>query len=72
MPFEISQEFNIKFIAKVDKVKFTIRFKGRELQHSHLGNELMTRIINDTSSVGKVEVQPKFEGKQIIMIVQPI
>ena len=61
-----------RFLEKGDKVKFTVRFKGREMQHTHLGNELMTRIINDTSSVGKVEVQPKFEGKQIIMIVQPI
>ena len=60
-----------RFLEKGDKVKFTVRFKGREMQHTHLGNELMTRIINDTSSVGKVEVQPKFEGKQIIMIVQP-
>ena len=42
------------------------------MQHTHLGYELMQRIINDTSSLGKVEVQPKFEGKQIIMIVQPL
>ena len=61
-----------KFISKGDKVKFTIRFKGRELQHSHLGNELMDRIINDTAKLGKVEVQPKFEGRQIIMIIQPL
>ena len=61
-----------RFLEKGDKVKFTVRFKGREMQHTHLGNELMTIIINDTSSVGKVEVQPKFECKQIIMIVQPI
>ena len=61
-----------KFLQKGDKVKFTVRFKGREMQHTHLGNELMQRIINDTASVGKVEVQPKFEGKQIIMIVQPL
>jgi len=61
-----------KFLQKGDKVKFTVRFKGREMQHTDLGNKLMDRIINDTSSVGKVEVHPKFEGKQIIMIVQPI
>ena len=42
------------------------------MQHTHLGNQLMDRIINDTSKLGKVEVQPKFEGKQIIMIVQPL
>ena len=42
-----------KFIAKGDKVKFTIRFKGRELQHSHLGNELMTKIKEDMKDIGK-------------------
>ena len=41
------------------------------MQHTDLGNKLMDRIINDTAAVGKVEVSPKFEGKQIIMIVQP-
>ena len=61
-----------KFLEKGDKVKFTVRFKGREMQHTHLGNELMNRIINDTATLGKVEVPPKFEGKQIIMIVQPL
>tara|TARA_Y100000590_G_scaffold439312_1_gene563178 strand:- start:183 stop:728 length:546 start_codon:yes stop_codon:yes gene_type:complete len=61
-----------RFLEKGDKVKFTVRFKGREMQHTHLGNELMDRIINDTSKLGKVEVRPKFEGKQIIMIVQPL
>ncbi len=61
-----------KFLQKGDKVKFTVKFKGREMQHTHLGNQLMDRIINDTSKLGKVEVSPKFEGKQIIMIVQPL
>ena len=61
-----------RFLEKGDKVKFTVRFKGREMQHTELGNKLMDRIINDTSSLGKIEVSPKFEGKQIIMIVQPL
>ena len=61
-----------RFLEKGDKVKFTVKFKGREMQHTNLGHELMTRIINDTSSLGKVEVSPKFEGKQIIMIIQPL
>ena len=61
-----------KFLVKGDKVKFTVRFKGREMQHTDLGNKLMDRIINDTAKLGKVEVQPKFEGKQIIMIIQPL
>ena len=61
-----------KFIAKGDKVKFTIRFKGRELQHSHLGNELMSKIKEDMKDIGKVEMHPKFDGKQMIMVIQPI
>ena len=62
----------LRFLEKGDKVKFTVRFKGREMQHTHLGNELMERIVTDTKNMGKVEVYPKFEGKQIIMIIQPI
>merc|ERR1711991_1633 len=61
-----------KFISKGDKVKFTIRFKGRELQHSHLGNELMTKIKDDMKDIGKVELHPKFDGKQMIMVIQPL
>ena len=61
-----------KFIAKGDKVKFTIRFKGRELQHSHLGNELMGKIKEDMKEIGKVELHPKFDGKQMIMVIQPL
>ena len=67
--------FNIKnakkFLTKGDKVKFTVRFKGREMQHVSLGKDLMNRIISDTKDLGKVEVNPKFEGRQMIMIIQP-
>jgi len=61
-----------KFLEKGDKVKFTIRFKGRELQHSSLGSELMEKIKQDMQSIGKVELQPKFEGRQMIMVIQPL
>ena len=61
-----------RFLTKGDKVKFTVQFKGREMQHTELGYELMKRIIQDTSSVGKIEVEPKFEGRQIVMIVQSL
>ena len=61
-----------KFIEKGDKVKFTIRFKGRELQHSHLGKELMDKIKIDMQDIGKVELHPKFDGKQMIMVIQPL
>ena len=61
-----------KFISKGDKVKFTIRFKGRELQHSNLGSELMEKIKLDMNQVGRVEMEPKFDGKQMIMVIQPL
>ena len=61
-----------KFISKGDKVKFTIRFRGRELQHSHLGTNIMNKIKDDMKDIGKVELQPKFDGKQMIMVIQPI
>ena len=61
-----------KFLSKGDKVKFTIRFKGRELQHSNLGHDLMNKIQEDIKLVGKVEMNPKFDGKQMIMVIQPL
>ena len=61
-----------KFLSKGDKIKFTIKFKGREFQHSHLGRELMDKIKKDMGEFGRVELQPKFDGKQMIMVIQPI
>ena len=61
-----------KFINKGDKVKFTVKFKGRAMQHTELGKELMNRIIEEIKDIAKVESQPKFEGKQMVMIIQPI
>ena len=61
-----------KFLSNGDKVKFTIRFKGRELQHSNLGHDLMNKIKEDIKLVGKVEMNPKFDGKQMIMVIQPL
>ena len=61
-----------KFLTNKDKVKFTVKFKGREMQHINLGKDLMNRIIEDTKELGKIETHPKFEGRQMIMIIQPI
>ena len=70
--YEFKDKNAKKFIEKGDKVKFTIRFKGRELQHSHLGKELMNKIKVDMQDIGKVELHPKFDGKQMIMVIQPL
>ena len=61
-----------KFITKGDKVKFTVKFKGREMQHTDLGKDLMNKIIEETKDVAKVETKPKFEGRQMVMIIQPL
>jgi len=61
-----------KFLVNKDKVKFTDKFKGREMQHINLGRDLMNRIIEDTKDVGKIETSPKFEGRQMVMIIQPV
>ena len=61
-----------KFLSNKDKVKFTVKFKGREMQHINLGKDLMNRIIEDTKELGKIETHPKFEGRQMIMIIQPV
>ena len=61
-----------KFITKGDKVKFTVKFKGREMQHTELGKELMNKIIEETKDIAKVESRPKFEGRQMVMIIQPL
>jgi len=61
-----------KFITKGNKVKFTVKFKGREMQHTDLGKELMDKIIQETKDIAKVESKPKFEGRQMVMIIQPL
>ena len=77
-PVTESHDYNFKlknaqkFLSKGDKVKFTIRFKGRELQHSNLGHDLMSKIKEDIKLVGKIEMDPKFDGKQMIMVIQPL
>ncbi len=60
-----------KFIAKGDKVKVTIRFRGRELAHTDLGRELMQRVLADAGEEVKVELMPKMEGRQMVMILAP-
>ena len=62
----------LRFLSKGDKVKFTVRFKGREMQHHHLGTELLKRVEEDLKEIGKLELSPKFEGKLMTMIIQPL
>jgi translation initiation factor IF-3 len=60
-----------KFLAEGDKVKVTMRFRGREMSHQELGMDVLNRVKADLEDVAKVEQQPKPEGRQIMMILAP-
>lgn len=60
-----------KFLGEGDKVKVTLRFRGREMAHVELGRDLLERIADDVAELGKVESMPKMEGRQMIMVVAP-
>ena len=60
-----------KFLEGGDKVKITLRFRGREMAHQELGMQLLERVKIDTSSIAKVEAEPKLEGRQMMMVVAP-
>jgi translation initiation factor IF-3 len=60
-----------KFIGEGDKVKVTLRFRGREMVHQDLGVKLLTRVRGDLDEIAKVEQFPKLEGRQMIMVMAP-
>ncbi|GGE30818.1 translation initiation factor IF-3 [Primorskyibacter flagellatus] len=61
-----------KFLGNGDKVKVTLRFRGREMAHLNLGRELLERVAEDIKEIGKVENMPKMEGRQMIMMIGPM
>jgi translation initiation factor IF-3 len=61
-----------KFLENGDKVKVTLRFRGREMAHQNLGRELLERVAEDTKDVGKIENFPKMEGRQMVMLIGPM
>ncbi len=61
----------IRFLEDGDKAKVSLRFRGRELAHQHLGLELVQRIAKDLEDYGTVEQEPKMEGRQIVMVLAP-
>lgn len=60
-----------KFIEEGDKVKITLRFRGREMSHQELGMNLLKRVQDDVSEVAKVEAYPRLEGRQMLMVLAP-
>ena len=69
--YEVKMRSVTKFLENGDKVKITLRFRGREMAHQELGAELMERVVLDTAHLGKPDVIPKVEGRQMIMIIYP-
>jgi translation initiation factor IF-3 len=60
-----------EFIGEGDKVKVTLRFRGRELSHTQLGMNLLIRVQGDVAEIAKVEQHPRFEGRQMLMVIAP-
>jgi len=70
--YEVKMRNVFKFLENGDKVKITLRFRGREMAHQELGRDLLLRVAEDTKEVGKVENMPKMEGRQMIMLIGPM
>jgi len=70
--YEVKMRAVHKFIGEGNKVKVTIRFRGRELAHQELGMELLRRVREETGTEAKVEHEPTMEGRQMIMVLAPI
>jgi translation initiation factor IF-3 len=60
-----------RFFEEGDKVKVTLRFRGREMAHQDIGYRLLERVKAETATVAKVESEPQLEGRQMIMILAP-
>lgn len=69
--YDVKMRNVFKFLENGDKVKVTLRFRGREMAHQNLGRELLERVAEDTKEVGKVENFPKMEGRQMVMMIGP-
>ena len=70
--YDVKMRNVFKFLEKGDKVKVTLRFRGREMAHQNLGRELLERVAEDVKEIGKVENMPKMEGRQMIMMIGPV
>ena len=69
--YEVKMRSVMKFLEEGDKVKVTLRFRGREMAHQDLGLELLNRVRNDVGDAGKIESMPKLEGRQMVMMIAP-
>ncbi|HTK12380.1 MAG TPA: translation initiation factor IF-3 [Xanthobacteraceae bacterium] len=69
--YDVKMRSMLRFFEEGDKVKVTLRFRGREMAHQDLGHQLLLRVKGDTAEIAKVEQEPKFEGRQMIMVLSP-
>ena len=70
--YDVKMRNVYKFLENGDKVKITLRFRGREMAHQNLGRELLERVAEDIKDLGKVEDMPKMECRQMIMMIGPL
>ncbi|MFL5268924.1 MAG: translation initiation factor IF-3 [Stellaceae bacterium] len=69
--YEVKRRSMVKFIEEGDKVKVTMRFRGRELAHQELGMDVLIRVRDDLDEIAKVEQMPRMEGRQMTMVMSP-
>jgi translation initiation factor IF-3 len=69
--YDVKMRSVLKFLEEGDKVKVTLRFRGREMAHQELGLDLLNRVAADVQEVAKVENMPKLEGRQMVMMIAP-
>ena len=69
--YDVKMRNVARFLEEGDKVKVTLRFRGREMAHQELGRDLLRKIATETEDMGKVESMPKMEGRQMIMVIGP-
>ena len=70
--YDVKMRNVTKFLEGGDKVKVTLRFRGREMAHQELGRDLLQKIAGDIEGLGKIEAMPKMEGRQMIMVAAPV
>ena len=69
--YDVKMRSVTKFIENGDKVKITLRFRGREMAHQQLGMDLLKKVQDDVAEVAKVEAFPRLEGRQMLMVLSP-
>ena len=69
--YQVKMRNVVKFLSGGDKVKVTLRFRGREMAHQEIGVNVLTRVREETEDIAKIEAMPKMEGRQMIMVLAP-